>query len=156
MNSNKEVHTDGGSTYKSFLIRFPNTKFVYNPFTSIRVATCTRPTDVNRKTSYVFTQWFQIRLFDIHIEAPTFTSNHTNPLFWRVLLTDLHSLTHVSHQTFTYRTNTREILQAALHSPTSFAQYSRPTQFPNRSSTERTKYSLFLQPDIRDFKLLRL
>jgi len=97
MNSNKEVHTDGGSTYKSFLIRFPNTKFVYNPFTSIRAATCTRPTDVNRKTSYVFTQWFQIRLFDIHNESPTFTGNHTNPLFWRVLLTDLHSfLTHTS------------------------------------------------------------
>jgi len=35
MNGNKEAHTDGGSTYKSFLIRFPNTKFSYNPFTSI-------------------------------------------------------------------------------------------------------------------------
>jgi len=33
MNSNKEVHTDGGSIYKSFILRFPNTKFSYNPFT---------------------------------------------------------------------------------------------------------------------------
>jgi len=44
-----------------------------------------------------YTQWLQIRLFDIHIQAPTFTGNHTNPLFWRVLLTDLHNFgTHTS------------------------------------------------------------
>jgi hypothetical protein len=91
MNSNKELHTDSGSTYKSFLIWFPNTKFSYNPFTSIRVATCTRPRDVNRKTSHVFTQWFQTRLFEIHIEGRTFTDNNANPLFWRVLLTYLHN-----------------------------------------------------------------
>jgi len=91
MNSNKEVRTDGGSTYKSFLTRFPNTKFSYNPFTSIRVATCTRPSDVNRKTRHVFTQWLQIRLFYTNIKKPTFTGNHANPLFWRVLLIDLHN-----------------------------------------------------------------
>jgi len=80
--------TDGGSTYKSILIRFPNTKFSYNPFTSIRVATYTRPRDVNRKTTYVFTQWFQIRLFDIHIEAPTFTPIlYSDAYYWSTFTT---------------------------------------------------------------------
>jgi hypothetical protein len=128
VNNNKEVHRDGGSTYKSFLIRFPNTNFSYNPFTSIRVATFTRPRGVNRKTSYMFTQWFQIRLFDIHIEAPTFTGNHTNPVLWRVLLTDLHNFVTHTH------THTHARQSSDIHVP------HQHTRIPTGSSTQPNKF----------------